>query len=142
MQAAADELMRLTSPDPSLPAAEQLRAGLEQYVSFVEGHHGAYVSFVRGAAGADAEMRAVSDQTHEKMSEWIFDALGVPAAEPLLRTAVRGWIAYVEEAALHWFARRDISREELIELCESVFAAAVSSCVPAGERPGWVPAGS
>ena len=45
-------------------------------------------------------------------------AMGVPP--PLLRTALRGWIGFVEAATLDWVERRDVTRAQLRRLLVEV----------------------
>ena len=121
--AAADRLVELTEPDPALPAPERLRRGLEAYVGYVIENRELYVSLVRGAAGADEELQRVFDRTRGRIVDRIVASLGVAAATPLLRTAVRGWLALVEETTLDALRGGDVPHTDLVGLQEQALAA-------------------
>jgi AcrR family transcriptional regulator len=52
VQAAANRLIRQTTPDPDAPPVEQLAQSLDAYVAFVERRREPYLALFRGAAGA------------------------------------------------------------------------------------------
>jgi AcrR family transcriptional regulator len=117
-QRATDELVRAARPDPTLPALEQLRAGVRTYLDFVEARPGAYLSLVRGAGGGDAELRRVTDGARAELADLVLDGVGLPARErpPLLHLAVRGWLAAVEEMVVLWLSEGGAGREDLVEV--------------------------
>lgn len=118
VRAAADELVAVTDPDPSLPLLERLRAGLEGYVAFIEANRAAYVSFVRGSLGADAQLAEVFDETRDRIVQRVLEQMEAPNASPALRIAVRGWVGMVEECSLEWLRTRPIARTDLVTLLE------------------------
>jgi AcrR family transcriptional regulator len=114
--AAADRLIEVTEPDPALPPLERLGRSLEAYVDYVIENRDLYVSLVRGAAGGDEELQRVFDRTRSRIAERVAANLDVPAAGPLLRTALRGWLALVEETTLDALRHGDVDRAALVEL--------------------------
>ena len=54
-QAAAQELLDRTDPDPDLPLIGRLRAGVEAFVDHVTDNRDAYVAFIRGSSGGDPQ---------------------------------------------------------------------------------------
>lgn len=142
VQAAADELLVATDPDRSLPEMEQLRLGLQAFVSFIEAKHELYVALVRGAAGADPDLHAIFESNRDKVTDRVCQVLGSAGGRPAVRTAVRGWLAFCEETTLHWLTQRSMSREQLIELCEQVVVAAVNSVLPPDDLPEWYEGGA
>jgi AcrR family transcriptional regulator len=119
--AAAERLVEVVATDPALPPAERLRRGLEAYVGYVTENRDLYVSLVRGAAGADEELQAVFDRTRGRLAERMMADLGADGG-PLLRTALRGWLALVEETTLEALRRGDIPHAGLVGLQQAALA--------------------
>ncbi len=119
------QLAALMTPVPDLPAAVQIRAGLERFLVFVEEHEAAYSAIFRSRGGGDREIQATLDQGREERLEAVVDSLvgwgglGAPIERtPQLETAVQGWFFFVEGAVLRWLDRKDLEREELRRLLE------------------------
>lgn len=102
-EAAADQFFQATEPDQSLDLDAQLEQSIEAFVAYVRDHRHAYVNLVRGATTADAAGRALFDRTRGRIVARILERLGQAAEpSPLLRLAVRGWVALAEELTLTW----------------------------------------
>jgi len=114
VRAAADELVSLLQPDPSLPVLDQLRHGIDAYISYIEGNPASYNAIVRGA-GSDEALLALFEDTRDEIVQLITGEI-TPDPSPLLRLALRGWIASVEESSFLWLRDHPCSREALIEL--------------------------
>jgi AcrR family transcriptional regulator len=130
------ELGELTAPDPSLPPAEQLNAGLERFLDFVEEHAAAYMAIFRSRGGGDQEVEAVLEQNRQLRLDALIDSLagwkGAPVQvkrTPLLETALQGWIFFVEGAVLRWLERRDLAREDLRALLRRALIDSLTSSV-------------
>jgi AcrR family transcriptional regulator len=97
-------------------------------LSFIERRRDPYVAFVRGAAGGDAWVLEVYEDMRTQLVDRTLAALaaarrdttaGAAAfedADPMLRMAVRGWLALAEEMSLEWTLDRRLEREQLVEL--------------------------
>lgn len=136
-----DELSQLTAPDPDLPPAEQLTAGLDRFLDFVEEHAAAYMAIFRSRGGGDAEIEATLEENRQRRLRALLDALagweGSPvevAPTPLLETALQGWIFFVEGTVLRWLERRDVSRDELRALLHQSLIDTLASA--SAERAG------
>ncbi|CAN5634036.1 TetR/AcrR family transcriptional regulator [soil metagenome] len=102
-EAAADEFFAVTEPDPALDLDAQLESSIEAFVTYVRDHRDVYVNLVRGASSGDAAMRALFDRSRGRFVDRILERLGqVQDPSPLLRLAVRGWVALAEELAVAW----------------------------------------
>jgi AcrR family transcriptional regulator len=116
VRASADEMRERTAPDPSLPPLEGLRAGLDAYLDYVEHHAQGYLTVHRGGIGSDEEVRAIVNEVRTLIADRILTGLGIEPAPPVLRTAVWGWIGFVEAAAIEWLEQRDLTRDTVREL--------------------------
>lgn len=102
ISAAGRRLLRVTKPDPSLPADEQLVQMLTAYAAFVHRRRASYISFVRGAAGGDVYVVEVYDETRAALTDRVLGLLGSPEASPAVRLRVHAWLAYVEDLFIEW----------------------------------------
>jgi AcrR family transcriptional regulator len=114
LRAAAEELRGRVDPDPSLPPAEQLTQSLDAYLGWIEEHAEAYVKLLR-TTGEVAEIRAIVDEVRHDTADRILAGIAgqdrpVPAAA---RTAVRGWLWFMDGACVDWIANGDLSRDAL-----------------------------
>src|SRR4051794_40678158 len=111
----AEELAQRTAPDESLPPVEQLAGSLDAYLRWIEENASSYDKMIR-SAGAVAEVRAMLDRVRGDTARRIVDGLRgdgrAGAVSPALRTAVRGWLGFMDGACLDWIAHdRDLPRE-------------------------------
>ena len=136
-EASAAELLAGTEPDVTLPPDERLRASLHAFVDYVSQRSEAFVSLIRGATGGDPRLRAVFDRAHTIVANRVLEGVGVaPGTEsPLLRIAIRGWVAFLEEAVVVWLAAGEPSQQELIDVLESTLVAAVAAGDPQTAEP-------
>ena len=128
---AARQLLEVTEPDPTLHHMERLHASLAAYVDFVTENEALYVALVRGAAGSDQELQAISEQTRAESARRVIDALDLdePDPDPGVRVAARGWVGFIEETTLDWLRNRDIDRERLLAMQEKVLVHALEAAV-------------
>jgi AcrR family transcriptional regulator len=117
---AAQQLLDETLvPDRDLSAAERLRRGLETYLDFVDHHRVAFVALMRGGIGADPKVTAILERTRDAYVARMLDEVPGLTATPLVRTALRGWVGFVEAVATEWVTKRDLGRDEVIGLLEA-----------------------
>lgn len=127
---AAEELLRLTDPDPGLEPLARLQAGLEAYVDYVSANRDLYLALIRGASGGTPQLQEVFDRTRGAQADRILGAVGVGPASAgagRLRVAARGYVAMVEEATVTWLRDAgELDREGLLELLWETGAALLS----------------
>jgi AcrR family transcriptional regulator len=114
LRAAAEELRERTEPDASLPPAQQLERSLDVYLGWIEEHTEAYNKLII-TAGEVAEVRAMVEEVRGSTAQRILGGVlgdGTPVP-PGARTAVRGWLWFMDGACLDWIAHRDLTRDEL-----------------------------
>lgn len=114
LQAAAEDLVARTQPDPSLPPAQQLERSLDAYLAWIGEHADAYAKLMI-TAGEVPEIRAMVEDVRGATADRILAGVvgdGTPVP-PGARTAVRGWLWFMDGACLDWIEHDDLSRDEL-----------------------------
>lgn len=141
-----DRVTALTATDPALPPLEQIDAALDAFLDYVEHHASAYATIFRNRGGGDPDIQAVLEEGRERRVAVILDGLagqllagGADRDSAVLRSAVQGWIFFVEGVLLRWLDKRDLGRDELRELLRTVLVgtlAAAAAVDPALELAG------
>lgn len=121
---AARELLAETEP---IGAADLdgLRRALDAYLDYADRHARAYSMLLRGGVGTDPEVLEIVEQTRQQFVRRCLEAIGVADPPPLLRTAIRGWIGFVEATSLDWLDHHDLRRDDLRELMAAALAQAI-----------------
>jgi AcrR family transcriptional regulator len=127
----AEQLRERTEPDPDLPPVEQLTGSLDAFLSLVEENSVAYRNLMGSATGVP-EIRDLIDQVRRATAQRILAGIYPDGAPPKARTAVSGWLWFMDGACLDWIEHRDIEREELRNLLLGVLMGAL---VAAGAPP-------
>ena len=109
----AEELRERVEPDPSLPPAEALTGAVDAYLGWIEDNADAYAKLLQSAATVP-EVRELVEGVRTATVDRILAGLG--ATEPAARTAVRGWLWFMDGACLDWIAHRDLERAQLLGL--------------------------
>jgi AcrR family transcriptional regulator len=131
----AEELRARTEPDPELEPAQQLQSSLEGFLSLVEENAVAYRNLMGSATGVPA-IRDLIDDVRRQTAARILDGLYPDGAPPKARTAVNGWLWFMDGACLNWVEHGDIEREELRNLLLGVLMGAL---IAAGAPPQLAP---
>jgi AcrR family transcriptional regulator len=109
----ADELRRRVEPDLDLPPAEALTAAVDAYLGWIEQNAEAYEKLMQSAATVP-DVRELVEGFRGATVDRILAGIG--ATEPAARTAVRGWLWFMDGACLDWIAHRDFERPQLLGL--------------------------
>jgi AcrR family transcriptional regulator len=144
VRAASRRLQLLTMPDPALPPAERLRAAVDAHLRYIQEHGPVYSAAYRSGVAIAPEVRDILEEHRGVIIRYFLEGLGVAKARPVLRTALRAWIAMVEGASLDWIADPSITRDELRELLVAGYIALLAKTMEidpkgagkAGARPG------
>jgi AcrR family transcriptional regulator len=126
LEQAAAELAELVTPDASLPPLEQLAASLDAYLGWVERHADAYSKLIQ-SVGAVPQVRELVERVRDATAERILAGVAPGPPTPALRTAVRGWLWFIDGAVLDWLEHRDIDRAELHGLLLGTLLGAVTT---------------
>jgi AcrR family transcriptional regulator len=120
----AEELRARTEPDPSKPAAEQLAGALDAFLAWVEERPAAYAKLLESAGSS--EVHEITAEVRATTAIRILGGLGEDGERPATRTAVNGWLGFLDGAILNWIAHDcDLSRQELHWLLLGTFAGAL-----------------
>jgi len=92
-------IARLTAPRGGKPE-EQLRAGIAEYIDFVEQHSTAFVAVVRNSSAISSGTGDLVDEVRAAIVEVIKRGSGLSG--PLVDLTIRCWAAAMEEATLTW----------------------------------------
>src|SRR5262249_54174163 len=100
LEKAAAELEERTRPDESKEPLEQLSGSLDAYLGWVEDYEDSYTKMIR-SAGAVPEVRTMLDRVRGETARRIVDGIrGDEPETPVLRTAVAGWLWFMDGAIL------------------------------------------
>jgi len=117
LREAAKQLLEETKHVADEPSVDLgVRRGIRTYLDFVERRGAAYVALMRGGIGSDPEVAAVIEDTRAQLLSRIVEQLPPEMITPLAKTAMRGWIGFVEVTSIDWVANRSVPLEELVEL--------------------------
>src|SRR5215213_6405009 len=120
----AGELAARLAVDPALPATDQLDRALDGFLAWVEENAEGYAKLLRGAS-THAEVRDLVDQVRAATAARILAGLAPAPPPPALRTAVNGWLWFMDGVLTDWLARRDLERAELRDLLRGTLDGAV-----------------
>ncbi|MEA2279013.1 MAG: hypothetical protein QOC78_3973 [Solirubrobacteraceae bacterium] len=121
----AQELRRRVEPDPDLPPVQALADALDAYLRWVEENADAYVKLFQ-SAGSVPEVRELVGAVRDATVDRILQGLGA-AGDPRARTAVRGWLWFLDGACLDWIAHRDLQRSDVHGLLLGTLAGALTA---------------
>jgi AcrR family transcriptional regulator len=117
-------MLRMTAAVPGVPVREQLTAGLDVYLGYVEAHAHGFRAFHRADAAGDQAVRRVYQRALAAQEQQILAALAAdpefgPVLEggPQVRLAVRGWLAFTTAVCLEWLRDGEPTREQVRDLC-------------------------
>lgn len=130
IRAEADELLELAQPDPALPPAERLRRTLDAYLAFVDQASERFRALLLAGLGSDPEVRAIRERDRAEFLRLIADGVAhQPEPSPALRTALDGWLSFIEGVSLDWLDHRDLSAEQLRELLVAALAGSLQAAL-------------
>jgi AcrR family transcriptional regulator len=130
IRAEADELLALAQPDPALPPAERLRRTLDAYLAFVDQASDRFRALHLAGLGSDPEVRAIRDRDRAEFLRLIAEGVAhQPEPSPTLRTALEGWLSFIEGVSLDWLDHRDLTAEQLRELLVAALAGSLQAAL-------------
>ncbi|MFC9515559.1 TetR/AcrR family transcriptional regulator [Nocardiaceae bacterium NPDC056970] len=112
--AAARRLLRAAVPDATDPTADQLRAVVHAFVSFIDRHGDNYQSFFHGGFGADPQIQEIRENMKNTMVERTLAATGTEPS-PATRILLRAWWSMVESLAIDRTTDPVFSVDEVVD---------------------------
>ena len=113
--AEAERLAELTEPDPDLPPLEALTASLDAYLGWIEENAESFAKLMESATGS-SEVRDLVDEVRRATANRLLEAIAPDGPTPQVRTAVAGWVRFMDGACVDWLAHRDMDRETVRNL--------------------------
>jgi AcrR family transcriptional regulator len=129
IRASSQHLLQLTEPDPLLPPSARLRAAIDAHLDYIQGHGAVYQTIYNGGISVAPEVGVILDEHRAIVMGRFLKNLGVSKPRPVLRAALRGWVALVEGASLDWIAHPQLSRDALRELLVASYVALLEKAV-------------
>lgn len=119
------KLLRASTPDPSLPPLEQVKAGVEVYIDYAELHPDSF-RIAQRAAMTDNDLLHIHEERVTAHRDRILTGLGaVMTVDEVSQIAITGWLAFVPAAVINWLDNPAITREQLRDICVRALWAAV-----------------
>jgi AcrR family transcriptional regulator len=119
MNAIAVEIaaVQLTPPPPGASLADQLRHALRCHIAYIDTYSDSFVAFVRGDLGSDPDQQSAIDGLRWLGAQRVLLALGILEPVPaVLRSAMHGWVGYLDEMMIDRITNRDVDIDALVEL--------------------------
>ncbi|WP_031485534.1 TetR/AcrR family transcriptional regulator [Streptomyces bicolor] len=130
----SERMLRMTAAVPGVPVREQLAAGLDTYLEYVQAHAHGYRAFHRADAAGDQAVRKVYQRALAAQEKQILAAMAAdpefgPVFEkrPDVGLAVRGWLAFTTAVCLEWLRGSELSREQVRDLCARALLGVISA---------------
>ncbi|WP_329018447.1 MULTISPECIES: TetR/AcrR family transcriptional regulator [unclassified Streptomyces] len=129
----SERMLRMTAAVPGVPVREQLGAGLDAYLEYVETHAHGFRAFHRADAAGDQAVRRVYQRALAAQERQILAALAADPefgaafeCSPQARLAVRGWLAFTTAVCLEWLREGEPDRDQVRELCARALLGAIA----------------
>lgn len=115
---------QLSAPPVDASLIDQLRHALRSHIAYIDSYSDSFVALLRGALGADPEHQAAIERLRWMGAARILLALGIvePIA-PALRTAMHGWVGYLDEMMIDRITHHDIELDALVEFATAALVA-------------------
>jgi AcrR family transcriptional regulator len=121
----AAELQRVIEPTGQGTPFEQMSGTLDAYLAWIEANALTWSKLVQSAAALPEARELVEGFRQRTMHMAVARLTGGEPPRPALRTAIRGWLGYMDAAILDWTQAKDLSREQLRDLLLAAFGAAL-----------------
>ncbi len=128
VQLAADTVRETQNApiDAGVEGLALLRAVLARHVDFMTEHSEVFMAWARGGVGSDPDARAIIEQVQWDGVERILDELGATRpVHPAVRSAMCGWLGFMDEMLVDHIEHLDQSTDELVELLVSTLHGAL-----------------
>jgi AcrR family transcriptional regulator len=125
IEESANELRAIIEPDGQGTPIEQLSQSLDGYLAWIERNAEAWTKLMQSAGSLPAARDILEGFRAATLEDILVRLTGKPSPRPSLRTALQGWLGYIDAAILDWVHSQDLTREQLRDLLISAFGAAL-----------------
>jgi AcrR family transcriptional regulator len=122
-------LQQLTAPDPTLSPAARLRAAVDAHLNYVQEYGPVYAAIYTSGVAIAAEVSAILEQHRQVVLQYFLHDFKITRPRPVLRAALRAWIAMVEGASLDWIAHPELDRAHLRDMLIAGYAALLGKAI-------------
>ena len=122
---AASELQRLIEPTGTGNPAEQLSAALDAYLAWIDEHARTWTKLMQSAATLPEAREIIAGFRARTMDMVLLGIAGKRKPSPALRTAVAGWLGYMDAAIIDWIEYKGLPREKLRDLLIASFGSSL-----------------
>lgn len=121
----ATELGQLIEPRGEGTPLEQLTASLDAYLGWIERNAQTWSKLMQSASTLPEARQLIEGFRQRTMNLLLSELTRSRKPRPALRTAVKGWLGYMDAAILDWTQAKDLRRDTLRELLVGAFAASL-----------------
>jgi AcrR family transcriptional regulator len=122
----AAELATVIRPTGDGPPLQQLTDSLDAYLTWIAANSQAWLKLMRSAATLPEASELIEGFRRGTLEQILGALTGGDVPRPALRTALQGWLGYVDGAILDWVgAGVDLTREQVRDLIVAAFGAAL-----------------
>ncbi len=131
VRAAAEELRAATTTTTTADLAPgvALDRALTAHVAWVAANAQAYRAVLQGSHSSDPAVQAIIEESRADVVARLAQGFGLRRLSPAQRTALRGWVGFLEGACLDWLEHRDIPKSRLVR----ILAASLTAVVPTAD---------
>lgn len=135
LQAMAEDMLSRTEPDLSLPFYESTSAALDSFIAWATGVE-RFSKTVSNGPGADPVLTGIIENTLEQLVDRMLGGMQEAASwlkiedsvnTPVMRHAIKGWVAYVYAVTLDWLQVHDVPADALRDLYLRALAGAITA---------------
>ena len=130
----AEELERLITPSREGGPLERLAESLDAYLAWIEENAQTWAKLMQSAAMLPEARELVEGFRQQTMDLVLAELTKRRKARPALRTAIKGWLGYMDAAILDWTENKDLPREKLRDLLLAAFGATLMAAHQADPR--------
>jgi hypothetical protein len=131
--------VQLSAPPDGASLIDQLRHAFRNHIAYIDSYAESFVALVRGQLGADPGQQSTLEVLRWLAAQRTLMVLGITEPiPPVLRTAMHGWVGYIDEMIIDRIHHRDVDSEALVELAVITLIATLqtaSSLDPAFDLP-------
>ena len=121
----ASDLQHLITPDGTGSAAEQLSRSLDAYLQWIEANSRTWTKLMQSAATLPEAAELLAAFRTRTLDQILEQLTTDNPPSPVLRTALTGWLGYVDATLLDWTHQHDLARSQVHQLILAAFGAAL-----------------